>query len=66
MDKFNKLKDLLASLEEDAIKFYDKGNKAAGTRVRNGMQSIKMMAQDIRKEVQDKKEAEDAADAAKA
>ena len=66
MDKFNKLKELMASLEEDAIKFYDKGNKAAGTRVRNGMQSIKMMAQDIRKEVQDKKEAEDAADAAKA
>ncbi len=66
MDKFNKLKELVSSLEEDAIKFYDKGNKAAGTRVRNGMQSIKMMAQDIRKEVQDKKEAEDAADAAKA
>lgn len=59
MDKFNKLKELLSALEEDAIKFYEKGNKAAGTRVRNGMQSIKMMAQDIRKEVQDMKTAED-------
>lgn len=65
MDKFNKLKDLLSSLEEDAAKFYEKGNKAAGTRVRNGMQSIKMMAQDIRKEVQDMKTAEDAAEAEK-
>ncbi len=65
MDKFNKLKDLLSSLEEDAVKFYEKGNKAAGTRVRNGMQSIKMMAQDIRKEVQDMKTAEDAAEAEK-
>lgn len=59
MDKFNKLKELLGALEEDAIKFYEKGNKAAGTRVRNGMQSIKMMAQDIRKEVQDMKTVED-------
>ena len=65
MDKFNKLKDLLSSLEEDAVKFYEKGNKAAGTRVRNGMQSIKTMAQDIRKEVQDMKTAEEAAEAAK-
>lgn len=65
MDKFNKLKELVSSLEEDATKFYEKGNKAAGTRVRNGMQSIKMMAQDIRKEVQDMKTAEDAAEAEK-
>lgn len=55
MDKFNKLKELMVSLEEDAVKFYEKGNKAAGTRLRNGMQSIKTMAQDIRKEVQDMK-----------
>ncbi len=41
------------SLEGDFEKFYDKGNQAAGTRVRKGMQEMKNLAQDIRKEVQD-------------
>ncbi|ARS34831.1 hypothetical protein [Pontibacter actiniarum] len=52
-NNFNKLKDLVMSLEGDFDKFYDKGNAAAGTRVRKGMQDLKNMAQDIRKEVQD-------------
>lgn len=54
-NNFSKLKDLVMSLESDFEKFYDKGNAAAGTRVRKGMQDLKNMAQDIRKEVQDKK-----------
>jgi hypothetical protein len=58
MERFNEVKKLIASLEEDFAKFYDKGNKAAGTRVRVGMQAMKNMAQDIRKEVQEKKNAE--------
>lgn len=52
---FSKLKDLVMSLESDFEKFYDKNNAAAGTRVRKGMQDLKNMAQDIRKEVQDMK-----------
>ena len=52
MNKFNELKDLVMSLEGDFGKFYDKGNNAAGTRVRKGMQELKNLAQDIRKEVQ--------------
>ncbi|PRY15543.1 histone H1-like protein Hc1 [Pontibacter ummariensis] len=52
-NNFSKLKDLVMSLESDFEKFYDKGNAAAGTRVRKGMQDLKNMAQDIRKEVQD-------------
>ncbi|WP_420490433.1 hypothetical protein [Mucilaginibacter jinjuensis] len=32
-----------------------KGNKAAGTRVRNAMQQLKTLAQEIRTEVTDKK-----------
>ena len=43
------------SLEGDFEKFYEKGNSAAGTRVRKGMQDLKNMAQDLRKEVQDMK-----------
>jgi len=43
------------SLEGDFEKFYEKGNSAAGTRVRKGMQDLKNMAQELRKEVQDMK-----------
>jgi hypothetical protein len=53
MNRFNEIKDLIMSLEGDFEKFYDKNNQAAGTRVRKGMQDLKNLAQDIRKEVQD-------------
>ncbi|MEQ9103953.1 MAG: histone H1 [Rhodothermales bacterium] len=55
MSRFADLKSFVDGLEDDFSKFYDKGNKAAGTRVRKAMQDIKKMAQDIRVEVQDKK-----------
>lgn len=53
MKRFDEVRDLIMSLEGDFEKFYDKKNQAAGTRVRKGMQELKNMAQDIRKEVQD-------------
>lgn len=55
MQKYQELKNLLASLEGDFDKFYNKGNSAAGTRVRKGMQELKNVAQAIRSEVQDLK-----------
>lgn len=55
MSRFSQVKDLVMGLEADFEKFYEKGNQAAGTRVRKGMQELKNLAQDIRKEVQDKK-----------
>lgn len=55
MRKFEELKELIASIEPDADKFYNKGNSAAGTRVRKGMQDLKNLAQAIRAEVQDLK-----------
>ena len=55
MGKFNEVQDLINSLEGDFEKFYDKGNNAAGTRVRKGMQALKTLAQDVRVEVQGKK-----------
>jgi hypothetical protein len=55
MQKFQDLKNLIASLENDADKFYAKGNSAAGTRLRKGMQELKNMAQLIRAEVQELK-----------
>lgn len=55
MSKHGDLKSFVDGLEEDFGKFYDKGNKAAGTRVRKAMQELKKMAQDIRTDIQEKK-----------
>ena len=55
MARYDELKEYVESLERDFNQFYEKGNKAAGTRVRKGMQELKKMAQDIRVEIQDKK-----------
>jgi hypothetical protein len=55
MEKFNALKELVETAENDAQSFFNKGNKAAGTRLRNTMQQLKNTATDIRKEVTEKK-----------
>ncbi|MBP6054291.1 MAG: histone H1 [Cytophagaceae bacterium] len=57
MSRFAQVKDLILSLEGDFEKFYDKGNQAAGTRVRGGLQQLKTLSQEIRTEVQEKKNA---------
>ena len=43
------------NLKEDFEKFFIKGNKSAGTRVRKMMQELKKASQDIRKDVQNYK-----------
>ncbi|GEM67323.1 hypothetical protein SMI01S_09290 [Sphingobacterium mizutaii NBRC 14946 = DSM 11724] len=55
IDKFKELKSLIDGLEHDADKFFAKGNSAAGTRVRKGLQDIKTLAQDLRLGIQDLK-----------
>lgn len=55
MNRFQELKDLVNTFEKDFIKFYERGNKSAGTRVRKAMNELKRKAQDIRKEVQERK-----------
>ena len=57
MSRFAQVRDLVMSLESDFEKFYEKGNQAAGTRVRGGLQALKTLAQEIRTEVQAKKNA---------
>ncbi|MBC7920954.1 MAG: histone H1 [Ferruginibacter sp.] len=59
MKRFDEIRDMIMSLEGDFEKFYDKGNQAAGTRVRSGMQKLKTLAQEIRTEVQGKKNTAD-------
>jgi hypothetical protein len=52
ISRFEELKALVASAEADFLKFYNDGNKAAGTRVRAAMQELKNFAQTVRNEVQ--------------
>jgi hypothetical protein len=53
MNRLQELRDLITTFEKDFVKFYEKGNKSAGTRVRKHMNELKRKAQDIRKEVQE-------------
>lgn len=57
MSRYAQLKSLVDSMEGDFEKFYDKGNKTAGTRVRKGLQELKNLAQEIRIEIQNTKNA---------
>lgn len=43
----------MTELEGDLDKFYNKGNKAAGTRARKQLQDLKKLSQEIRLEIQD-------------
>ncbi len=64
MNRYKELQDLLASFEKDFEKFYEKGNKSAGTRLRKAMNELKRKAQEIRKEVQEIKATEPSTPAA--
>ncbi len=44
----NQLQEELNAIQADVTKFTEKGNKAAGTRIRKSMQTIKGLAQDVR------------------
>jgi len=46
---------LLVSAREDNTKFFERGNAAAGTRVRKTMQEVKALAQQLRADIQDSK-----------
>jgi hypothetical protein len=55
MNQFETIKNMLESMQSDFEKFYDKGNNAAGTRVRKGLQDLKNKCQEIRLDVQNRK-----------
>ena len=54
---FDELQDAINDCQTDVIKFID-GNNSAGTRVRKAMQVVKQLAQDVRIEVQEQKNAQ--------
>ena len=49
-DLLNEIKEQLNGLDEDAAKV-DKGQKAAGTRVRKGLQEVKKGCDSLRKHI---------------
>lgn len=52
-ERYSQLTDVLDDAEEDLMKFYEKGNKAAGTRARKSMMELKKLSHEIRQEIQD-------------
>jgi len=54
---YDKLQDIINDCQNDVNKFVE-GNNSAGTRVRKAMQTIKSLAQEVRVEVQNQKNAQ--------
>jgi len=59
VDKLDSIVDLIEETRDDLLKFEEKGNSLAGTRVRKAMQNVKEIAQDIRLGIQDIKNSEE-------
>jgi len=58
MNSFEKIKTLIAAIEADAQKCYEKGNRAAGTRLRKAYLELKSLASAGRNEVTELKNSE--------
>ena len=54
---FDSLQNTINDCQADVTKFVE-GNNSAGTRVRKAMQEVKALAQEVRVEVQDQKNAQ--------
>ena len=54
---YDELQNIINDSQSDVTKFVE-GNNSAGTRVRKAMQTVKLLAQGIRVEVQDQKNAQ--------
>lgn len=58
METLEKIKSLTEQLSIDASKFFDGGNKSAGTRARKYAQELKSLLQDLRKEILEERKVE--------
>tara|TARA_R100000541_G_scaffold34245_1_gene42693 strand:- start:50 stop:244 length:195 start_codon:yes stop_codon:yes gene_type:complete len=54
---FDDLQNAINDCQSDVTKFVE-GNNSAGTRVRKAMQAVKSLAQNVRTEIQDQKNAQ--------
>ena len=57
-ERYEELTGILEDAQEDLMKFYEKGNKAAGTRARKAMMNLKNRAHEVRQEIQEIKNTE--------
>lgn len=51
METLGKIKELVENLSVDATKFFEKDNKSAGIRARKEAQQLKVLCQELRKEI---------------
>ena len=51
-ERYQQLRNLVEGAGLDFDKFYSRGNKAAGVRIRKSMQQLKNLAQEIRNDIQ--------------
>jgi len=59
-EKFEQFLSEVEALKDDVVKFYEKENKAAGARLRKGLQNIKNLAKELRAEISElKKKSQD-------
>ena len=56
-NEFDELQNAINDCQSDVTKFVE-GNNSAGTRIRKAMQEVKRLAQDVRIEVQEQKNAQ--------
>jgi hypothetical protein len=55
MNRYEDLLQAVRDLQTDFEKFFEKGQAAAGTRVRKGLSDLRKLAQEVRKEIQEVK-----------
>lgn len=55
MEKLNQLNEILESMKTDIEKFYEKGQNAAGTRLRKSLNDLRKKAAEIRKDIQEER-----------
>ncbi len=55
MENYSKLLEFVQNLQPDFAKFYEKGQAAAGTRLRKGLSELKKLSQELRNDVQNVK-----------
>ena len=53
MEKLEQIKGILEAMSTDIDKFYNKGQNAAGTRIRKELNNIRKIAAEMRKEIQE-------------
>ncbi|MEX0722231.1 MAG: histone H1 [Gracilimonas sp.] len=57
MSRMDDVNNVVEELQVEMQKFYEKGNKAAGTRARKHLMTLKNLSHEIRQEIQEKKNA---------